>query len=116
MFSIILNRYEEVCKPGHDFNSDGGGGTGHFTQVVWKGSKTLGIGKATAEKNGMFCTYVVGRYKPAGNFMGKYKENVAKGSFDQGTCDKLDDMVKDIGSGEFGCDLPCMLQQSSFQY
>ncbi len=88
-----------MCEPGYDFNSDGGGGTGHFTQVVWKASKTLGIGKAFAKKDGMYCTYVVGRYKPAGNMKGEYKENVVKGSYDKGSCEKLDEMVAKISSG-----------------
>ena len=48
----------------------------------------------------MICTYVVGRYKKAGNFMGKYKENVEKGSFSRNVCEKLDQMISDIGSGK----------------
>ncbi|XP_030374306.1 uncharacterized protein LOC115623894 [Scaptodrosophila lebanonensis] len=47
-------------------------GTGHFTQVVWKSSKELGVGKAKSSKG---ATYVVARYTPAGNIDGKYKEN-----------------------------------------
>ena len=90
-----------MCKPGYSFGSEqSGGGTGHFTQVVWKGSSVLGIGKADAEKNGMYCTYVVGRYKKAGNFIGKYKENVEKGSFSQDICGKLEQMIADMGSGK----------------
>ena len=47
----------------------------------------------------MFCTYIVGRYKPAGNFQGKYDANVKKGSFEKDkTCDKLDDMIKNMDS------------------
>ena len=97
---ILSYRYAEVCKPGYNFDSEqNSGGTGHFTQVVWKGSGTLGIGKASGEKNGMYCTYVVGRYKKAGNFIGKYKENVEKGTFNKDMCDKLDDMIASFGSG-----------------
>ena len=100
MLSFI--RYEEVCKPGYNFGSEqSAGGTGHFTQVVWKGSTVLGIGKADAEKNGMYCTYVVGRYKKAGNFIGKYKENVAKGSFSQDMCNKLEEMISNMGEGSY---------------
>lgn len=47
--------------------------TGHFTQVVWKGSKELGIGKAKSADGKVF---VVGRYRPAGNNMRAFKENV----------------------------------------
>ena len=72
-----------MCDPGYNFNSGGfSGGTGHFTQVVWKGSTKLGIGRAESEQNGMKCAYIVGRYKPAGNMMGDFPENVVKGSFD----------------------------------
>ena len=68
----------------------------------------LGIGKADAEKNGMYCTYVVGRYKEAGNFMGKYKENVEKGSFSNDICDKLDEMIAKMGQGKWHvCSIWC---------
>ncbi|XP_002667823.1 Golgi-associated plant pathogenesis-related protein 1 [Danio rerio] len=48
--------------------------TGHFTQVVWKSSKELGVGLAT-DGNTVF---VVGQYKPAGNITnaGYYEQNV----------------------------------------
>jgi len=42
---------------------------------VWKGSKKLGIAKAKGKQGG---TYVVANYEPAGNFIGKYAENVGK--------------------------------------
>lgn len=47
--------------------------SGHFTQVVWKGSKEFGVGKALA-KDGK--TIVVASYRPAGNMVGKFSENV----------------------------------------
>lgn len=79
-----MNRYNEVCKPGYTFGQDSGSGrTGHFTQVVWKESVELGIGKADIDKDGMKCTYVVGRYRPAGNMMGDYAKNVPQGAFNK---------------------------------
>lgn len=79
----IFFRYNEVCKPGYKFSGGSrNSGTGHFTQVVWKESTVLGIGRAEAEEGGMKCAYIVGRYKPAGNFIGEYQQNVPKGSFD----------------------------------
>ncbi|XP_020908986.1 Golgi-associated plant pathogenesis-related protein 1 isoform X2 [Exaiptasia diaphana] len=47
--------------------------TGHFTQVVWKSSSELGMARSKA-KNG--CVYVVARYKPGGNMMNEFDENV----------------------------------------
>jgi hypothetical protein len=47
--------------------------TGHFTQVVWIGSREFAVAKATA-KNGS--QYVVARYFPAGNVIGHFPENV----------------------------------------
>ncbi|XP_058835803.1 Golgi-associated plant pathogenesis-related protein 1-like [Topomyia yanbarensis] len=45
---------------------------GHFTQVVWKGTKQLGVGMATNGSN----VYVVCNYDPAGNFKKQYAQNV----------------------------------------
>lgn len=45
---------------------------GHFTQVVWKESRELGVGIAKNGNN----IYVVCNYDPPGNFMGKYAANV----------------------------------------
>lgn len=44
----------------------------HFTQVMWKDSKKLGMGYAK-KQNGF---YVVGLYLPPGNYEGRFKENV----------------------------------------
>lgn len=63
----------DFSKPGFGFN------TGHFTQVVWKSSTEVGVGKATDGK----MTFVVGRYSPPGNISnpGYFQENVLpKGS------------------------------------
>ena len=79
--------------------------TGHFTQVVWKNSITFGIGKAVGKKNGMTCTYIVARYRPAGNYMGQFQMQVLPGSFTESMCSKLDDMLKDI-SNAAGAGLP----------
>ena len=45
---------------------------GHFTQVVWKDSKKLGVGIATGQKG----TVVVANYLPPGNYKNRYVENV----------------------------------------
>ena len=76
-------RYKEVCD--YDFNTGKAKGdkvVGHFTQVVWKTSVELGIGRSVKGD----CTYVVGRYKPPGNWIGQEKENVLQGSYDPSFC------------------------------
>ena len=65
--------------------------TGHFTQLVWFDSTEFGIGMAPGQQNGMPCIFVVGRFKPSGNYKGEYKKNVFKGTFDPSYCDKLRD-------------------------
>ena len=48
-------------------------GTGHFSQVVWKGSKEIGVGKAHSDDGRV---YVVVNYLPAGNYVGQHAGNV----------------------------------------
>ena len=48
--------------------------TGHLTQVVWKGSKQLGVGVAFA--NNGHTAVVVANYSPPGNYLNKFPENV----------------------------------------
>lgn len=55
------------AKPG--FSST----TGHFTQIVWKSSRSLGCGRAQTRSGG---TYVVCNYDPPGNYTGQYGPNV----------------------------------------
>lgn len=47
---------------------------GHFTQVVWKNSKRLGVGIAKKGTN----VYVVCNYDPPGNYSGQYTVNVTR--------------------------------------
>ncbi|XP_028983995.1 GLI pathogenesis-related 2, like [Betta splendens] len=66
--------YDEVKQ--YNFNRPGfSSGTGHFTAMVWKSSKQLGVGKASASDGS---TFVVARYFPAGNItnQGHFENNV----------------------------------------
>jgi hypothetical protein len=49
-------------------------GTGHFTQVVWKGSRKLGVGFAVTGDGKTL--YVVAQYSPPGNYLGQFGQNV----------------------------------------
>jgi len=64
--------YQEVSKYNFRAGKDDNLAAGHFTQVVWKGSKKLGI--ALARRNNK--VYVVANYDPPGNFIGQYGQNV----------------------------------------
>ncbi|KAM3510873.1 hypothetical protein MY11210_005476 [Beauveria gryllotalpidicola] len=64
-----------------DYNFDRPGyvsGTGHFTQVVWKGTTRVGCGEAQCS----FGTNVVCEYDPAGNIIGAnnkyFRDNVGR--------------------------------------
>ena len=64
--------YNEVWQ--YDFNNPKfTSGTGHFTQLVWKGSKEIGCGAACNSNNKC---YVTCNYYPAGNVMGYFANNV----------------------------------------
>ncbi|XP_053664095.1 uncharacterized protein LOC128713264 [Anopheles marshallii] len=47
---------------------------GHFTQVVWKNSRNLGVGIAVQGTK----VYVVCNYDPPGNYGGQYPANVTR--------------------------------------
>lgn len=54
--------------------------TGHFTQIVWRDSRELGVGMARNRSGQIF---VVANYDPPGNFIGSFAENVSPlGGFD----------------------------------
>ena len=55
-------------KPGYSRN------TGHFTQIVWNGTKKLGIGYAFAREGRKM--YVAAQYGPPGNYGWSFAENV----------------------------------------
>jgi hypothetical protein len=48
--------------------------TGHFTQVVWKGSQKVGVGFAITGDGKTL--YVVAQYSPPGNYQGQFGQNV----------------------------------------
>jgi len=69
--SVVQMWYDEVAQyrfPDGGFSSK----TGHFTQVVWRGSKRVGCGHSQCK--GM--DILVCEYDPAGNWEGQYRDNV----------------------------------------
>ena len=69
----MILRYNEIKD--YDYNRGGyQSGTGHFTQIIWKG--TTKVGAAVVRRGNI--VVVVARYTPAGNFMGRFKQNVLR--------------------------------------
>ncbi|XP_040899333.1 GLI pathogenesis-related 2, like [Toxotes jaculatrix] len=71
----VVNRWYDEVKQ-YNFNRPGfSSSTGHFTAMVWKSTKMLGVGKATALDGSSF---VVARYFPPGNVtnQGHFDKNV----------------------------------------
>ena len=68
--------YDEV----KDFNFDlpaYNAKCGHFTQLVWRDSREMGVAKALSRDRTQF---IVSRYFPAGNVLGAFKDNVKPGN------------------------------------
>jgi len=69
--------YQE--KKGYDYkNEPSDCESGHFTQLVWAKSTHLGVGVAKSVSTGKY--FCVMKYDPAGNYIGRYRENVLKPS------------------------------------
>ena len=91
-YYLYFDRFDEVCQ--YTFGKQGPqSGTSHFTQLTWKDTTEMGIGKAiNKQSNGATCTFVVARYKPQGNFENgdnAYLKNIEKGSFDESYCKNI---------------------------
>ncbi|MBE8523170.1 serine protease [Amycolatopsis sp. H6(2020)] len=52
--------------------------TGHFTQLVWKGSTKIGAGRVYGRSTDgeWYDTYIAVNFSPAGNVAGAFKDNV----------------------------------------
>ncbi|OAQ32826.1 PR-1-like protein [Linnemannia elongata AG-77] len=65
--------YNEVSK--YNYNRPGFSmATGHFTQVVWKNTKSVGCAKKFCP--GSNWTIYICNYDPPGNYQGQYEKNV----------------------------------------
>lgn len=67
--------YDEGVSEGYSYSNGGfSHATGHFTQVVWKGTSRLGCATVNCPGLGNFFTC---EYADAGNYEGQYQENVS---------------------------------------
>ncbi|XP_031560007.1 titin-like isoform X3 [Actinia tenebrosa] len=48
---------------------------GHFTQMIWRGTKEFGVAKTIADDGSQ---YVVARYNPPGNILGEFKDSIRR--------------------------------------
>jgi uncharacterized protein YkwD len=68
---VVKMWYDEVSQyrfPNGGFSAQ----TGHFTQVVWRGTARVGCGRSQCNNMDIW----VCEYDPAGNWQGQYRENV----------------------------------------
>ncbi len=71
--SVVTAWYSEATS--YDFNTPGfSSTTGHFTQIVWKGTKEIGCALQTGCP-GWPTTWVC-QYSPPGNYYGQFAQNV----------------------------------------
>lgn len=72
---ICRSWYDEVRDFSYGYEPRGRVTTGHFTQLVWKASKRLGVGLAKTHTGKVV---VVCNYDPSGNVAGQYNANVPR--------------------------------------
>jgi len=69
--AVVKMWYDEIAQykfPNGGFSMQ----TGHFTQVVWRGTTQVGCGRSQCKGLDIW----VCEYDPAGNWEGQYRENV----------------------------------------
>ena len=77
---LSLLRYSEIDD--YDWRTsklkevNKGGMIGHFTQVVWGETKSLGMGLSYTRSGDWNRMYAVARYRPAGNFRKRRAQQV----------------------------------------
>ena len=65
---IFFSRYDEIKDYNWQTRKGNGGVVGHFTQLVWKDVKSVGVGiSPVTESNGKKWLFIVARYDLQGN-------------------------------------------------
>ncbi|RYZ43189.1 MAG: secretion protein [Myxococcaceae bacterium] len=73
--AAVKSWYDEVTR--YNFKNGGfSADTGHFTQLVWKGTTQIGCAVAQGKGSKWYETYVVCNYQAPGNMMGDFQKNV----------------------------------------
>ncbi|MFP2910758.1 CAP domain-containing protein [Pyxidicoccus sp. 3LFB2] len=73
--AAVKSWYDEVSQ--YNFKSGGfSGATGHFTQLVWKGTTRVGCAVSQGKGSKWYETYVVCIYQAPGNVLGQFQTNV----------------------------------------
>ncbi|HRG77388.1 MAG TPA: CAP domain-containing protein [Leptospiraceae bacterium] len=68
--------YDEIKHYQFDKPGENAEKAGHFTALIWHGSKEIGIGVAKSPKDNTY--YYVCNYSPRGNLRGSFNRNVVK--------------------------------------
>ena len=75
--SCVEALYDEIKK--YDYKlSEFSKETGHFTQLVWAGTKKLGVGLGYGVEDRIHTFVCAVHYYPPGNVNGEFKKNVKK--------------------------------------
>ncbi len=74
---VVSTWYNEIAAYNYN-NAVYSPGTGHFTQVVWRSTTSVGCGFAHCSGNYGNYTFVVCRYNPPGNYSGQFSANVTR--------------------------------------
>eukprot|EP01061_Rhynchopus_euleeides_P011141 TRINITY_DN206_c0_g2_i5.p2 TRINITY_DN206_c0_g2~~TRINITY_DN206_c0_g2_i5.p2 ORF type:complete len:203 (+),score=51.44 TRINITY_DN206_c0_g2_i5:24-611(+) len=96
---------EEGC---YNYNSPGySGSTGHFTAVVWKASTEIGCAVCHIPDQWYNKVYLMCNYKEAGNFQGRFPENVLSPDTAPSGCAGAPPSEDECGTTPCGTDQTC---------
>ncbi|MCK2221338.1 CAP family protein [Actinomadura sp. ATCC 31491] len=74
----VTSWYNEITNYNWDDPPGDFARTGHFSQLVWKGTTRVGAARVAGQGTDYYETYIVFVFEPPGNYEGQYRENVLK--------------------------------------